>query len=70
MKTTRPQAIVLHNLLIEFQSLKTELFAGASFIAIEGIDQGKWDRYDQLLGFFYPEFRSPSWETPYKEIAA
>ena len=51
-------------LLDEFKELKGEIFAQGDFVVIEDVDDTKMQRYNQLLGFFYPQFRTTDWESP------
>ena len=58
----REQTRKLKELLDEFEKLKAEIFGDCSFIAeIEGPQA---DRYSQLLGLFYPQFRTKGWVNP------
>jgi len=51
-------------LLDEFKQLKNEIFAQGDFVVIEDPDDVKMQRYNQLLGFFYPQFRTKNWINP------
>jgi hypothetical protein len=51
-------------LLGEFKMLKSEIFEMGDFIVIEEPDGEKMKRYNQLLGFFYPQFRTSDWISP------
>jgi hypothetical protein len=51
-------------LLDEFKQLKSEIFAQGDFVVIEDPDSVKMQRYNQLLGFFYPQFRTTDWKSP------
>jgi hypothetical protein len=51
-------------LLDEFKQLKDEIFAQGDFVVIEDPDDIKMKRYNQLLGFFYPQFRTSEWKSP------
>ncbi len=50
-------------LLDEFLALKRELFGGCMFAAVDDSDP-RWERYNQLLGFFYPWARTRNWTCP------
>jgi hypothetical protein len=52
------------DLFDEFNSLKAEIFEQGNFVVIE--DSDKMRRYNQLLGFFYPQFRTTDWTSPLK----
>lgn len=54
----------LVDLLDEFKQLKDEIFAQGDFVVIEDVDDVKMQRYNQLLGFFYPQFRTSDWKNP------
>ena len=49
----------------EFSELKLMLFGSESFVIYQNDDLQK--RYDQLLGFFKPEFRYKNWVNPLEE---
>lgn len=51
-------------LLDEFKSLKAEIFEQGDFVVVEDPDSEKMKRYNQLLGFFYPRFRTTDWTSP------
>jgi len=51
-------------LLGEFKQLKGEIFEQGDFVVIEDPDSVKMQRYNQLLGFFYPQFRTTDWKSP------
>jgi hypothetical protein len=51
-------------LLDEFKQLKNEIFEQGDFVVIEDPDDIKMQRYNQLLGFFYPQFRTSEWKSP------
>ena len=53
----------MKELLKEFKALKIELF-GDNMLAIQSDDSKKWKRYDQLLAYFHPEFRTKNWINP------
>lgn len=55
----------MSDLLDEFKSLKSELFGGDVFLVVDYSDP-KVIRYNQLLGFFYPQYRTSDWITPVK----
>lgn len=48
----------------EYTLLKSELFAHGNFIVIDPSEDEKFQRYNQLLGYFHPEFRTRGWESP------
>lgn len=50
----------------EFNTLKAEIFEKGDFVVIEDTDSDKMKRYNQLLGFFYPQFRTTDWISPLK----
>jgi len=50
----------------EFKSLKADIFEQGDFVVIEDPDSEKMKRYNQLLGFFYPQFRTTDWISPLK----
>jgi len=47
----------------EFYKLKSELFGENMFVVLDQNDD-KVKRYNQLLGFFYPQFKTSDWERP------
>jgi hypothetical protein len=49
-------------LLSEFKTLKQKIFGNDMFVAVNNDEDTK--RYNQLLGFFYPQFRTSDWESP------
>jgi hypothetical protein len=51
----------------EFMKLRFELFAGNSFVEQDDTDP-RWPRYSQLLGYFYPCYRTKDWVNPAEEI--
>jgi hypothetical protein len=51
------------NLLNEYKQLKDEVFDGEMFVVLDQ-DDNKVQRYNQLLGFFYPQFRTSDWKSP------
>ena len=56
----------LVELLDEFKMLKAEIFEKGNFVVVENPDGETMKRYNQLLGFFYPQFRTTDWITPVK----
>ena len=46
----------------EFLKLKDDIFHGEKFVEYE--INAKTRRYDQLLGFFFPQFRTDGWTNP------
>jgi len=51
------------DLINEFKDLKNDLFKDGNFVVLDQNDP-KTKRYNQLLGFFYPNFRTNDWESP------
>jgi hypothetical protein len=51
-------------LLDEFKMLKSEIFEKQNFVMVENPDSETMKRYNQLLGFFYPQFRTSDWINP------
>lgn len=59
----RKQTSKMQKLLEEYRSLRDELFQGLPFAEyVEGCP--KWDRYNQLFGYFYPQYRTSGWIEP------
>ena len=56
----------LVDLLKEFNMLKAEIFEKGDFVVVENPESETMKRYNQLLGFFYPQFRTTDWITPVK----
>jgi hypothetical protein len=54
----------LAELLDEFKLLSLEMFEHGHFVVIEDPNSEKMKRYNQLLGFFYPQFRTTDWTSP------
>ena len=54
-------------LVNEFKNLKSELFKDGNFVVLDQTDF-KVRRYNQLLGYFYPQFRTTDWESPVQVI--
>ena len=50
----------------EFKMLKAEIFEQGDFVVIEDPNSERMKRYNQLLGFFYPQFRTTDWISPLK----
>ena len=48
----------------EYLTLKAKLFGGSMFVVLEDTQEQK--RYDQLLAYFYPQFRTKNWINPSK----
>ncbi len=61
----REQTRKLKGLAEEFKTLKDELFGNGSFVVLP--EGERTDRYNQLLGLFYPQFRTRGWQNPLKE---
>jgi len=53
----------VQDLYQEFVALKSRLFQGGMFVCIEDNDPDL-PRYNQLLGFFCPQFRNDEWVNP------
>jgi hypothetical protein len=51
-------------LLDEFKMIKAKMFETSDFVVIEDPDSEMMKRYNQLLGFFYPQFRTVEWISP------
>jgi hypothetical protein len=51
-------------LLDEFEMLKNKIFEKQNFVIVENPDSETMKRYNQLLGFFYPQFRTSDWISP------
>jgi len=56
----------LVDLLKEFNMLKANIFKKGDFVIVESPDSETMKRYNQLLGFFYPQFRTTDWISPVK----
>lgn len=54
----------IDNLKTEFLSLKKEIFGESAFVIVDE-NNPKMTRYNQLLGFFYPYYRTTDWISPY-----
>ena len=52
-------------LLAEFEDLKHTIFGASKFVIMEQGELQK--RYSQLLGYFYPHFRTEDWVNPENE---
>jgi hypothetical protein len=50
------------DLVNEYNELKNDIFAHGNFVVIE--DGVRMKRYNQLLGYLYPQFRTTDWESP------
>ena len=53
----------LRELHAEFLRLKSELFGKSLFVILDETAEDTI-RYNQLLGYFYPEFRTKEWINP------
>lgn len=62
---SRPQTKQMIELLKEFNELKEKIFQGGSFVEVSDTPEQK--RYDQLLQFFYPQFRTKEFVSPLSE---
>jgi hypothetical protein len=51
-------------LVDEFKNLKSEIFAQGNFIIVDDPGSDKMKRYNQLLGYFYPQFRTSDYTDP------
>ena len=51
------------NLVDEFRVLKQELFGEDLFVVLDD-NNPKVKRYYQLLGFFFPQFKTSDWISP------
>ena len=54
----------LIELLDEFKMVKAEIFEKSNFVVVN--DSETMKRYNQLLGFFHPQFRTTDWISPAK----
>ena len=52
------------DLVMEFKMLKAEIFEKSNFVVVENPESETMKRYNQLLGFFYPQFRTTDWISP------
>lgn len=51
------------DLVDEFYYLKREMFKDGFFIVLDANSE-QVQRYQQLLGYFYPQFRTTDWISP------
>jgi len=51
----------------EFMTLKKELYGDNMFVVLDESDP-KVQRYNNLLGLFYPNFRTSAWINPLTEV--
>lgn len=51
------------DLVDEFYYLKSEVFQDGFFVVLDGNSE-QVQRYQQLLGYFYPQFRTTGWKSP------
>lgn len=51
------------DLVKEFKDLKKEIFGNDMFVVMDENDP-KTKRYNQLLAYFYPQFRTDGWKSP------
>lgn len=63
-KNQRHLVTKVQELKAEFEKVKAELFGGSMFVAITPENQATEKRYQQLLGFFLPQFRDENWRNP------
>ena len=61
----RDQTAQMQRLLKEFKELKESLFGNSTFVVLNQND-AKTQRYNQLLQFFYPSFRTKDFVSPIK----
>lgn len=66
-KGKRKQTLKMEALLAEFKALKAEFFETSEFRLVDDHNDPKDQRYNQLLGFFYPQFRYRGWTNPLYE---
>ena len=52
-----------HELVSEFVTLKKEIFGQGMFVVVDESNP-KVQRYNQLLGYCYPNFRYDGWVNP------
>ena len=57
------QMTQLRQLHAEFSNLKSELFGNSLFVVLDDQSE-KTIRYNQLLGFFFPCYRTAGWINP------
>lgn len=50
-------------LLNEYKNLKQEIFGNSKFVILDETSE-RVKRYNQLLAFFYPQFRTKDWVSP------
>jgi hypothetical protein len=60
----RKQTKQIKTLLEEYKALKSKIFASSSFVIGEGQEM---QRYSQLLGFFFPQYRTKGYTSPLEE---
>lgn len=53
----------LMNLFNEFKYLKQKLFGKDLFVVLDDTSDDV-KRYNQLLGYFFPQFRTSDWVSP------
>lgn len=53
----------LKDLFVEFKELKRKLFGKDLFAVLDDNDPNV-KRYNQLLGYFHPQFRTSDWVEP------
>ena len=63
----RQQTQKMENLLKEFHSLKEKIFGKDMFVTVPDKEPEEHKRYDQLLAYFNPCFRTQNWINPMQE---
>lgn len=56
----RGAAVVAYRSLQEFEGLRQKFFHSSRFVVLPE-DRAEQERYDNLLGLFYPEYRNDQW---------
>jgi hypothetical protein len=51
----------------EFDALKKKIFAGLNIVEVSE-NSTDHKRYNQLLAFFYPRFRTETWKNPMEVV--
>jgi len=57
----------LRELHAEFLNLKDELFGSSMFVVLDD-ESEKTKRYNQLLGYFFPCYRTKDWINPAQSL--
>ena len=63
----RQQTKKMNELLNEYRELKNKIFGNFSFVIWEDKDTD-YARYNQLLMFFHPQYRTSDFVNPLKEV--